>query len=132
MARNLSHADPFPLASLDPGVFPEGAAREEVRKFNTQLRDWHTRLNGSISLGVAFDENAGHLDAELITFTNPVSAADFPVAHNLGRLPVGVIPLVSETANPIQRLATTPAHSETLLWFQTAAVVGVRYWILVF
>lgn len=132
MARNPSAADQFPLPTLTPEAFPE-EQRETVRAFNKLLHEWFDRLNGRISLGTGFNKHSGHLDGELIeVFTTATGAVDFPVAHNLERVPVGVFQLVSESASPLSRDPATPANSETLVWLRSAAAVGTKFWILVF
>lgn len=132
MAMKPSEIQPFPLPQLPLDAFEAGPQREAVKKFNSQIKEWHDTLNGGLSLGTGFNRQAGHVNAELIAVTVTASAADFPVAHNLERVPFAVIQLISESAFPLTRATSTPAHSNALLWFQTAAAVGTRYWILVF
>jgi hypothetical protein len=132
MAPKLSSAPPFALPVLDDGVFT-GPQQEAVKRLNKQLREWHTLLNGAISLGTAFGAGAGHLDAELVQVTTTAGAGvDFPAAHNLGRTPVGVFLLLSEGPTPLYRAATTPAHNDKMIWLRSSEAVGTRYWVLVF
>ena len=127
MAREQSKVQPFPLPPrLPAGLFPG------VEEFNKALRAWYEQLNGKLSLGTQFGAWSGHVDGELIELTTKVSATDFATPHNLGRVPVGVILLLSDADTWLFRLASTPAHTDSFVWFQTNAAAGAVFRILVF
>jgi len=101
-----------------------------VSNFNHAAEDLHGQLNGRLSFGTGPGLWSGHLDGEILDVTSPGADRDFPVAHNLGRIPIGWIPL---SGDGLTRLNSTPGHTKTLLWVHsiTAATAGFRLRILV-
>ncbi len=137
MARNPGGAEEFPqLPPLPTSAFPEDV-KKTVAAFNANTEEYYQKLNGRISIGTpeSLAERtsawSGHLDGELIKVTVPAQNADFAIAHNLERVPLGFLPLDGTSASPLHRLATTPAHTSQFLWVRTAAAVGSRFLILV-
>jgi hypothetical protein len=122
VARRPSGAKQFPRLQLPAGTLPPGSA------FNQDAEQLQSQLNGRISLGTKVNAWAGHLDAEIIQITAPSAGSDFPVTHNLERIPLGWIPL---SGDGLSRVNSTPPHNTKQLWVRAAAA-GTRYLLLVF
>lgn len=122
MARRPSDAKPFPRLTMPSGVLPSGAP------FNRDAEVIHGQLNGRISLGTKMNAWSGHLDGELIEFTAPSANTDFPVTHNLGRIPLGWLPV---SGDGLSRLNSTPAHTVRQLWLRSSSA-GRRFRVLAF
>lgn len=132
--RAQSGAVVFPkLPQLPLDAFKEGAQRGLVKQFNEKLAQWYEQVNGRISLGDQLGSWSGHIDGERLVVLTAAVNVDFPVAHNLGRIPCGYIVTRAGDADfGLAQLDTTPAATANLIWFQSGAAVGTRYEILVF
>jgi hypothetical protein len=110
------------------GFPPE--AQAGVSEFNRAADAMQTQLDGRISMGTGPGLWSGHIDGEILDVRSPGASRDFPVAHNLGRIPVGWLPL---SGDGLMRLNSTPGHTTKLLWVHssTTATAGVRFRILV-
>lgn len=129
MARQPSGAKQFPRLSLPVSAFPP-EAQSAISAFNRAAEEIYNQLNGFISLGTKGGAWSGHIDGEIIDFAGPVAGAvDFPIAHSLGRIPIGWISL---SGGGLTRENTSPAHTTTKIWLRnTSGTVGKRFRILV-
>jgi hypothetical protein len=98
-----------------------------------ELYEWYAKLNGRISLGSRPNSWSGHLDGEWIDVVVPAANTDFPVTHNLGRVPMAFFQCdLGTDAGPLRRNAATPAHTVNQLWVRTTSAAGSTFRIWVF
>lgn len=139
MARNPSDVTEFPpLPGIPTEPFSDGV-RPAVESFNRVAQEWYQKLNGGIGLGgpdgVSVGNGrawSGHFDGEILTVVVPEADADFPVTHQLNRIPLGFIEIDQTAEERLHRLETTPGHTTTQLWLRSAAAAGTRYRIWTF
>lgn len=139
MSREASGVKPLPrLPQLPLTPFTTEEQRKAVVDFNERLTQWFEQLNGRLSLGDRLNAWSGHLDGErLVAFSagddGSGKGTDFPVRHNLGRIPTGyIVTMNGSDTYPLGQAAATPAATVDLIWFRSLSPVGTRYEVLVF
>lgn len=137
--RQPSGVKPFPrLPQLPLEPFVDERQRAVVVQFNERLAEWFEQINGRLSFGDRLNAWSGHLDGErLIAFSagddGLGKGVDFPVSHNLGRVPSGyIVTKNGSDTYPLGQAPATPAANENVIWFRSLSAAGTRYEVLVF
>lgn len=104
---------------------------EWQKNFVNMLRRIYERLarvvNGQISFGDGI--NADNIDGVWASTTTPgVAGTDFVITHNLGRIPVGYIPVTKSAATDIYT-GSVPATATQLTLRATGTNVAVKCFI---
>lgn len=111
----------------EPVIIPEGTSNPEFW-YNDQLSRMFQSIQNLLLTSrdgtIQDDDKAGNLSAVYVVFTsNGTANTEDTVSHELGRTPVGYIPVKQDKAAVLYD-GTTAATSTNIYWKSSAATVA--------
>lgn len=77
-------------------------------------------FNGQVSFGNGVKKD--NIDGVWVSFTQAIANVDFVLTHNLGRIPVGYIPMTKSVASDVYNGTVAPTKTQITLKVSVAPV----------